>query len=255
MSNEPTPPAQQPQPVTAAEIVSTDMPPVTGAAAQPASFERDSLKRIFDPNKFRTRDGKPQLDTQGRFVPFGGGRKRKTPNAPFAAQPQPAPQPSYIPREPSAPPPSPESGTPPETGEPAPAPAGGAMPAASAKAAAEVATNAGYTITGALIRDHKAARPTAAEHANLRDTTAAYIEARGLRFVGGVAIAIGFLAYLLGDERREKIWEAAVTFARKWRKPPMKDVTPAKPGASGDAPARGTTIAPGAVVSAFDLGT
>lgn len=102
--------------VTAEQLMAGDSsPPPSSAAASPPppqhpaappsaapeseldqnSFagQKDSLDREFHPAKFRLKDGKPQLDTKGRFVPLGLGSKPKseTPsdldNAPVSSLP------------------------------------------------------------------------------------------------------------------------------------------------------------------------
>jgi hypothetical protein len=50
--------------------------PSQPAEHNPFSGVKDSLNREFQPSKFRLKDGKPQLDTQGRFVPLGLGQRR-----------------------------------------------------------------------------------------------------------------------------------------------------------------------------------
>lgn len=81
----PTPPAA-PQPGPAA---ATAAPPATPPPANPMT---DSNGTAWHPSKYRTKDGKPQLDTRGRFVPQGLGRKPAT--KPIAAAPgEPTPEP------------------------------------------------------------------------------------------------------------------------------------------------------------------
>lgn len=62
--------------------------PVAGASSPGQSLFadfKDSLSRLFDGKKFRLKNGQPQLDTKGRFVPLRVGAKRKTPGANRAA--------------------------------------------------------------------------------------------------------------------------------------------------------------------------
>jgi len=248
MNNETTPPAPEAKPVTAAEIVSTDMPPVTGApaaapnpeTASPETAPKPKAAPIFhngkeyDPAKWlKNPDGTIKLNKHGHPMPRGG-RRPKAAGGAIPPQTPPPSQQSFIPPEPKAT--APNNGA--ETQDNGDAAAHAAsMPASSAKSVAEVATNALYTLTGAATGDHKAARPTAAEHANLRDTTAAYIDARGLKFVGGVAIIIGGLAYFLGEQRREQVWNLLKKLAGMMHKPPMKDVTPPRAAPAQPAPA------------------
>lgn len=233
---------EKPQTVKAADILNTEMPAVTGAPVAPETPKPETAPkagpetgiphngRNYDPAKFRTNpDGTLALNKHGQPMPKGG---RKKGNGATVTPPSG----SFIPPE-MPPPPNPEmqpDAGPEEMGNGAKP----EMPAASAKSVAEVATNAGYAITGAIIRDHKAARPSVAEHANLRDTTAAYIEARGIKFIGGVAVGFGVLAYLLGEERRGAILETGKRLWAVLNKPKPKDVTPP--------PANGTAAQPAA---------
>jgi hypothetical protein len=67
------------------EIEVTATPPADAAPApaQPApetirdafAGQKDSLSREWNPVKFRLKDGRPQLDTKGRFVPAGLGAR------------------------------------------------------------------------------------------------------------------------------------------------------------------------------------
>jgi hypothetical protein len=69
--------------------------PSQPTAPKPAEFGPDKLGRAWDAEKFRLKDGKPQLDAVGRFVPARGGRSRKdgTPNK--AEKPAPGAVPSF----------------------------------------------------------------------------------------------------------------------------------------------------------------
>jgi len=82
-----TPPAA-PQTATAA---ATAAPPATPTPANPMT---DSNGTAWHPSKYRMKDGKPQIDTRGRFVPQGLGRKAAPKQAAAApGEPTPAPLP------------------------------------------------------------------------------------------------------------------------------------------------------------------
>lgn len=68
--------------------------PSQPAEHNPFSGVKDSLDREFQPSKFRLKDGKPQLDTQGRFVPLGLGQRRGATTSSTATPP---PAASFIP--------------------------------------------------------------------------------------------------------------------------------------------------------------
>lgn len=73
-----TPPA--PAPAAETPAATTDAAPATEFADV-----KDLLGRGFHPAKFRLKDGKPHVDSQGRFVPLGLGAKKKSEGAPAAA--------------------------------------------------------------------------------------------------------------------------------------------------------------------------
>lgn len=70
-------------------------PAAPAAADDPAANAlKDSNGTAWHPSKYRLKDGKPQLDTRGRFVPQGLGRKAAPKPAPAApGEPAPAPLP------------------------------------------------------------------------------------------------------------------------------------------------------------------
>jgi hypothetical protein len=107
---------------------------------------------------------------------------------------------------------------------PEPAPARGDTTMAH-DAAAELTTRVVYTLTGVAIKDHKRATATGEEHKNIRAAVSAFYAHRGVVFVGSVALALVFVAYALGDARREEVINTIKrVFARKPK---------AGPGASG----------------------
>jgi len=72
--------------------------PAAPAAPDPAPADANPLKdsngTAWHPSKYRLKDGKPQLDTRGRFVPQGLGRKAAAKPAPAApGEPAAAPLP------------------------------------------------------------------------------------------------------------------------------------------------------------------
>lgn len=70
-------PAESPAPPS---TLPADAPPPAPPPPNPFPGVKDSLGREFDPLKFRVKDGRPQLDTKGRFCPANSGRK--SPDAP-----------------------------------------------------------------------------------------------------------------------------------------------------------------------------
>ena len=110
MTDQPTPTAADllaaapvtPSPTPAATAAPAAVPapaPVSTPAAPPASAPdanplTDSNGTAWHPSKYRLKDGKPQLDTRGRFVPQGLGRKAAPkPAAAAPGEPTPAPLP------------------------------------------------------------------------------------------------------------------------------------------------------------------
>lgn len=245
--SQPSTPQNAPKGVAADALVNIEMPQITGAPPANTAGAALAKSEPIAENEASAPlpAGLPECDKRGvrydpqRHLPkihpltkcWMPRKQRKTSQrtgAEASAAPIPAPK-SYIPRE--TPAPEGATDTAKADGEAASG-AAHAMPAASAQAVAEVATNAGYALTGALIGDPKAARPSPAEHANLRDTAAAYVEARGLKFVGGLAVFVGICAYLLGEDRRDMIFAGVKNFVAKLRKQPLKTAAPAEPAAT-----------------------
>jgi hypothetical protein len=69
------------RPLSAEETRGATAPPPAAPAAETPAAEnpfagvKDSLGREFDPVVFRLKNGQPQVDTRGRFVPAGLGRR------------------------------------------------------------------------------------------------------------------------------------------------------------------------------------
>ena len=118
------------------------------------------------------------------------------------AAPSPTPPPSASPALPEVGPQADAT----TAGPSAEAPRGGDAKASAAHAG-KLAARATYAVTGALIRDHKAAKPAADEHTALANTWTAFFEFRGVAFVGVFAVGAAVLCYLLEDGRREPFVE------------------------------------------------
>lgn len=77
------------------ETPATPPAPQTPPAENPFAGQKDSLGREFDAAVFRLKNGQPQIDTRGRFVPAGLGRKTGgalstiPPDVPLAPPPPP----------------------------------------------------------------------------------------------------------------------------------------------------------------------
>lgn len=70
-------------------------------------------------------------------------------------------------------------------------------------------------MTGALIGDHKAATATGSEHANIKAVATAYARARGIKVIGGLAVGLTVLAFLMDDRRRETVLDRVKALFRK----------------------------------------
>lgn len=79
-SNSAPPP---PKPPTAAPV--TPAPAPDELPGREHIGQKDSRGIEFHPAKFRLKEGKPQIDSAGRFVPLGLGAKPKNPPAPGSA--------------------------------------------------------------------------------------------------------------------------------------------------------------------------
>lgn len=110
----------------------------------------------------------------------------------------------------------------------------------SPEANAEVACEVLYTATGLATGVPKEARPSPAEHAAMRRATAAYFTARGWTAVGGWAILIMVVAYLLrvfqkeGSQAKLSAWWDSLTAT--------KGAPPAPPAPPRPVPAARQTI-------------
>ena len=78
-------------------------------------------------------------------------------------------------------------------------------PALSPEATGELAARALYGVTGAFLGDHTKATATGAEHANIKAAGAAYARSVDLKIVGGLALVLTVLAYLIDDKRRGNV--------------------------------------------------
>lgn len=225
-------PTQTLNPATLASEIAKDAPRVAQTAAEPqpapaiateSAGPSDKSGRAWDPTKYRTNaDGSPFVNKFGNYMPAPRARGSAK------AQPQQASE--------TATAPAPRAESTPESVTPAwseaeraealtPQPAAEAEtaahaqpPIASPEATAEVASNAIYTLAGAALGNHKAARPGSAEHTNIKKTLAAYLASKGLVIAGGAAVLVTVAAYLVGEERREIVVERIKTFVASLRK-------------------------------------
>jgi hypothetical protein len=115
----------------------------------------------------------------------------------------------------------------------------GADAKASAAHAGKLAARATYAVTGAMIRDHKAAKPTPDEHTALVNTWTAFFEFRGVALVGVFAVGAAVLCYLLEDGRREPFVDFVKGLFRKKGEKRAEPV--ATPATSAGAPAPAPT--------------
>lgn len=214
----PTPTAQPP----AAE------PQTTQAETTAKEPLKDRAGREFDAKRFRTNpDGSPYLNGKRLFMPRGG-RKPKSMAAPGFAPVAPPVIPaaadpwSAADRAAAAtPPPVAQTGEPEASAQPQGAP----PPVGSSSDAAEIGCKVAYTLAGLAVGAPKQAFPPSAEHKNYVDTAAKYIDYRGWRFVGGLALALMGLAYVL---RLISLPEVKESLRKKygWGDSEPKNVTP-----------------------------
>ena len=123
-------------------------------------------------------------------------------------------------------------------------PAGPVRDAAlSPKRAGELAARALYKVAGDLSGDRKRAVAKGEEHESIKQTFAAYFEFRGLKLVGGLALAATIIAYLLTDDRSDGIGARVrdwLSKRRAGRSSPASssviDIDPAAPSAPRPAP-------------------
>jgi hypothetical protein len=170
----------------------------------------------------------------------------EAPGAAPAASPTPEPMPRFddlekaaglgeTPAAPASPPPPPDA-----TGTP--------------RRDAEVACKGLYLVTGLLTGAPGEAKPAASLHADLRDTLGAYLESRGIRSVGIVAVAVGLIAYFLdvfskpesGGKLRE--WIGGGRKAPAAREPVTVEAEPVTPAPAATA----ATAAPAPAFSPFN---
>lgn len=223
-----------------APTVETAQPPVT---AQPPTETangseplRDSLGRVFDAKRFRTNpDGSPFLDKNRRFMPRGGRKPKDASTAPIVAENRETTAQQPLPAPPSGPAWSAEERA---AAEKPLQPAGDAAVktiepevVGSADDTAEVACQALYTILGLATDAPEEAEPSGPQHKRILAVTTAYLRARGWVFVGGFAVCVALLAFLLSVARKPKTREAV----RRWlgkAKPPAAPKPPEQPPAT-----------------------
>lgn len=97
---------------------------------------------------------------------------------------------------------------------------------ASSASAARVVTKSVYLGTGALLKDTKAATPPAEEDKALTSLVEAFLEHRGFRAAGWLALFIATLAYLMRDDIVTAIKKR---FGEDDKKPGPRNVTPPPP--------------------------
>jgi hypothetical protein len=241
----PTAPAVESAPETARP------PAETASDSEPL---RDALGRAFDAKRFRMKpDGSPFLDAKGRYMPRGG-RKPKSAGAAVATpenRETTAPQP--LPAPPSGPAWSAEERA---AAEKPLQPVGDAAAkivepevVGSADDTAEVACQALYTVLGLATDAPEEAEPSGPQHKRMLAVTAAYLRARGWVFVGGFAVCVALLAFLLTVARKPKTRETV----RRWlgkSKPPVAPKPPEQPTATAPETA---TVKPPATPARFPI--
>jgi len=200
----------------------TAEPPPVVAPVTHGPAPIDKAGRLFDPKHYRANaDGSPFLNAKGYFMPRGG-RKAKTAGpvvtasaAPIAAPAVPLPPAvdawSASDRATAAGVPSGQPGEPGEAAGPSAA-GQAAPPVGKSSDAAEVGCRAVYTAAGLVFGAPDEATPPPAEHKNYVEAAAAYIDYRGWKFVGGLALVVCALAYLLRMASKPKT-EARI---KKW---------------------------------------
>lgn len=158
-----------------------------------ASIEPDSLKRAFDPEKFKVNeDGTPRRDAAGRFIAKGIGRKGKKAPTISAKNPAKPELKSYIPTEP---PPKPENvgdRAPMEEGAEPPSPPSESM----AYAIGAIYAQAGVALSMAILgNDWKP--DSKEEFTELARLVGAYLEAKGVEDLApewGLILGLGTYA-------------------------------------------------------------
>jgi hypothetical protein len=230
----PTAPAVEPVPPV------TALPPAENAGGSEPL--RDSLGRVFDAKRFRTNpDGSPFLDKNGRYMPRGGRKPKDASGAVGVAENRETTAPQPLPAPPSGPAWTAEERA---TAEKPLQPVGDAAAklvepevVGSADDTAEVACQALYTVLGLATDAPEEAEPSGPQHKRMLAVTAAYLRARGWVFVGGFAVCVALLAFLLTVARKPKTREAV----RRWlgkAKPPAAPKPPEQPPAPAPEPAQ-----------------
>lgn len=196
--------------------------PASSAVSDVASSAADNVKTDAPADAGRwiidKATGKPKLHPRtGKPMPKSPGRGGNKPKAPAPSPASSTPAPSTAPASAASPAePSPwneadrkganASSSAGNDAAGSPSPDGGAPKSPDAtlspEATGDLACKTLYSLTGAVIGDHKAATATGAEHAALSANIGAYCKHRGILFTGTIAL-IGFaVAYALSDDRR-----------------------------------------------------
>lgn len=210
----------QEQPAAVSEPVDT---PAETTAQEPL---RDKADRVFDAMRFRINpDGTPYRNAKGLFMPRGGRKPKNAAAAPGSGPVAPAADPWTAAERAAtvAPPPVAQPGEPEASAKPESAP----PPVGSSSSAAEVGCRALYAAAGLATGAPEKSVPPAAEHKNYVEAVSQYIDYRGWRFVGGLALAIMGLAYVL---RLMSLPEVKESLRKKygWGDPEPRNVTPEK---------------------------
>lgn len=180
--------------------------------------ETDSAGVVWDRAKHATK----KHPHTGRWMPRGGRRPKfaAVPRAAPAAAPEPSPwseaERAAAAGQPAEPLPSPTAPAPGAADEPAPVPTGPG-PKADADDAAEVATQAIYLATGVATGHPDEARLRPGDHANLRNTLAAYFRAKGWAVTGGLAVGLALAAYFLKVGNAPKTGDTLRARFTAWR--------------------------------------
>ena len=168
--------------------------PAAPASTGPNPFAgvKDSLGREFDPAVFRMKNGQPQTDTRGRFVPAGLGRRTGAAASSIGGAETPAAPGAAVATLPAAPAPPDEY-----------------------HLAAQAACRALYAL-GMLIGGQDEWMPSDDEHANMVNAAEAYFRAKQFKDVPpGLALAIAVAGYVaprlskpktLGRIERFRLW-------------------------------------------------
>jgi hypothetical protein len=101
------------------------------------------------------------------------------------------------------------------------------------EAVAELYARVTYSVVGLVSGERAEARPSAAEHRNLVEVTAAYVKAKGWETSGGWGLLVVWTAYLLGVAEKPKSLEGLKARFGRWfgrKKPEVKPNETAQDG-------------------------